>query len=40
MVALLFTLKATVLRGSEYSWKNRKLFYDYNKDETDIVVIE
>ncbi|WP_299825099.1 hypothetical protein [uncultured Pontibacter sp.] len=40
IVALLFSLKATVWRGPEYSWKNRKLFYDYNQNETDVVVIE
>jgi hypothetical protein len=40
IIAFLFALKATVWRGPEYSWKNRKLFYDYNQDKTDVVVTE
>lgn len=32
LTTALFSLKATIWRGGEYSWENRKLFYGHNED--------
>ena len=32
LTSVIFSLKATIWRGGEYSWKNRKLFYGHNEN--------